>query len=265
MDNFLYEDVTYEIIGCAYDTFKSVGVGFNENMYHKVFHKNLIQKGLDADYKRKIGLDYSGERIANFEIDEVVENKIIVELKCIQSDFLPENYAQIITYLKITGLRLGLLINFGLTKAQPKRIIFDEKIEPDSEYWDNKFFADVAGKEVTDTIIFLLRKIHATLGASLHSKIYQSALRIELRKNGLDFLDSVAINLNIENIWLGSFEIDYWLIEKFLLIGILAGKNGPRGYDILRMRSYLKRLNLHHGLIAFWSTTNLQLIGIYEP
>lgn len=265
MANFLYKDITYDIIGCAYDTFKSVGIGFDENMYHKVFHKNLIQKGLDADYKRNINLDYSGERIANFEIDEIVEDKIIVELKCIQSDFLPDNYAQIMTYLKVTGKRLGLLINFGLTKAQPKRIIFDQQIEPDSEYWDDKFFADSLKKDIADATILSLRRIHAALGASLHSKIYKSAFRVELRKNSLEFADNVTIDIEIENISFAPFEIDYWLIENSLLIGILAGKNGPRGYDILRMRSYLKRLNLHHGLIAFWSTTNLQLFGIYEP
>jgi hypothetical protein len=49
-------------------------------------------------------LDYRSKRIADFEIDEIVEDKFVVELKEIQTDFLPDNYAQIITYLKLTNL-----------------------------------------------------------------------------------------------------------------------------------------------------------------
>jgi hypothetical protein len=49
------------------------------------------------------------------------------------------------------------------------------------------------------------------------------------------------------------------MIESAILLGVLAGKDKPKLYDLFRMRSYLKHLNLHHGLIAYWSTNNLQL------
>lgn len=263
-DNYLYKELSYDIIGCAYDAFKMVGIGFDEIRYHKIFHRYLVQKGLKADYKESVNLDYLGERIASFEIDEIVENKIIVELKCIQTDFIPENYAQIMTYLKVTRLRLGLLINFGLNKAKPKRIIFDQQSEPDLEHWDEGFFHRSSRKKLIDTIVLSMRNIHKSLGASFHSKIYQAAFRIELKQNELAYNDNVVIDTKIENIQFKPFKIDYWLIDNSLLIGILTGKKKPRGYDFLRMRSYLNKLNLHHGLIAFWSTKNLQLFGIYE-
>ena len=63
---------------------------------------------------------------------------------------------------------------------------------------------------------------------------------------------------------IGCAYIDYWLVEKSILVGILAGKGDVRVYDIFRMRSYLKKLNLHHGIIAYWSNKNLQILGIYE-
>lgn len=132
-NGFLYEELSYEVLGCAYEAFKSVGVGFDEIRYHKVFHRYLLQKGLSAQYKIPVYLGYLGEKIADFEIDEIVENKLVVELKAIQTNFLPEDFAQIMTYLKITELRLGLLINFGLHKAYPKRVIFDERREQDIE------------------------------------------------------------------------------------------------------------------------------------
>jgi len=60
-------------------------------------------------------------------------------------------------------------------------------------------------------------------------------------------------------------EIDFWLVEGRFLLGILAGKDKMRQYDVYRMRSYLKRLKLNHGLIAHWNVKNLQLYGVYQP
>ncbi|UCE07265.1 MAG: GxxExxY protein [bacterium] len=91
------KNLSYQVLGCAYDAFKTVGVGFDEIRYHKVFHKYLLQKGIHASCKVPVYLDYLNERIAEFEIDEIIENQLIVELKCIQTNFIPENYAQILT------------------------------------------------------------------------------------------------------------------------------------------------------------------------
>lgn len=263
-NNYLYKELSYDIIGCAYDAFKAVGIGFDEIMYHKIFHHYLVQKGLKADYKQIVDLNYLGEQISKFEIDEIVEKKIIIELKCIQTDFIPKNYAQIMTYLKVTKNRLGLLINFGLNKAKPKRIIFDQRSKPNVEQWDDDFFRCPSIKKVIDPIVTSLRNIDKSLGASFYSKIYQAALIIELEQNKLLYNNNVFIEIKVENIQFKPFKIDYWIIDNSLLIGILSGKEKPRMYDLLRMRSYLKKLNLHHGLIAFWSTKNLQLFGIYE-
>lgn len=261
----IYEDLSYQIIGCAFEAFKAVGVGFDEINYHKVFHHYLMQKGLQIKYKPPVYLDYLGKRIGDFEIDEIVEDKIIIELKCIQTGFIPDNLAQIITYLKISNLRLGLLINFGLHKAFTKRVIFDLIRERNFEYWDAQFNSTVSIKATLESVITILKNIDRILGPGFHSKIYKSALDIELNQQKIASDKNVRINLEIENIRFNPVTIDFWLIEKFLLVAILAGSKKPRVYDIFRMRSFLKRLDLHHGLIAFWSEKNLQLFGIYQP
>lgn len=259
------EKFTYKILGCAYEAFKTVGVGFDELRYHKIFHKILLQKGFNAQYKVPIHLDYRAEKIADFEIDEIIESKLIIELKCIQTDFIPENYAQILTYLKATRIRLGYLINFGLHKAIPDRIIFDEIRTTNIESWDVGFFNAFSQSSLLDSIIISIKDIDNMLGVAYHNKIYQAAFAIEMRNKQIKFDRNVQLDTKIQDIHFSPYEIDFWLIEKSLLIGILAGKYKPRTYDFLRMRTYLKYLNLHHGLIAFWSNQNLQLYGIYEP
>jgi len=68
----LYEDLTYEVLGCAFNAFKTVGVGFDEVRYHKVFHEYLVEKGLKAKYKDQYFIEYFGEKLMKFEIDEIV-------------------------------------------------------------------------------------------------------------------------------------------------------------------------------------------------
>lgn len=263
-DNLLHKRLSYEIIGCAFESFKKVGVGFDEIRYHKIFDRCLNKKGLNPEYKVPVKLFYRSKCIAEFEIDEIVEDKIIIELKCIQTDFIPENYAQIMTYLKASNKKLGILINFGLHKAITRRVIFNEKRKPDYEQWDNGYFNDPVIKNIINLLIESVRLIDKDLGVGYHKKIYQSAIAIELGFNSIDYDESVFIETIYENIEFAPFKIDYWLVQNAVLLGILAGNDKPRVYDIFRMRTYLKLLNLKHGLIVYWSNKNLQLYGIYE-
>ena len=240
------------------------GAGFDEIRYHKIFHEYLLQKGINANYKVPISIDYKGVIIAEFEIDEVVEDKLIVELKCIQSNFIPENYAQILTYLKLSKLEIGLLINFGLHKAFPKRIIYEDQRIPDIEKWDKDFFQNTSLKKNIDSTVDGLKNINKVLDVAHRYKTYQAALRYEFKHNQLNWDDNVVINKKIEGIQFTPYNIDYWLIENSFLLGILTGNKEPRFYDFFRMRNYLRILKLTHGIIAYWSSKNFQLYGIYE-
>ncbi len=74
--DLLYKELCYEVIGCAYEAFKKVGVGFDETRYHKVFDSCLIKRRLNSKYKVPAQLHYRREQIAELEIDEIVEDKI---------------------------------------------------------------------------------------------------------------------------------------------------------------------------------------------
>lgn len=263
-NDYLYKELNYAINGCAYDAFKEVGVGFDELTYHKFFHQHLLDKGLKARYKVPLQAFYRNEKIADFEADEIVEDCIVVEAKAIQTDFIPENYAQIFTYLKLTKLRLGLLLNFGLIKAKSKRIIFDEIRTASTEYWDEGFFLNFSRKPVFDEVLNSIHAVAEELGPGFHSFLYKAALKVELQQQGLHYDENVLVDIEAGRVQVKPMEIDFWLIEEKFLLAILAGKDKMRQYDIYRMRSYLKRLKLKHGLIAYWNVKNLQLYGVYQ-
>ncbi len=113
--------VTERIIGCAYTVANPLGVGFLEKVYENALAIELCKAELDVEQQHPIPVTYDGTLVGDYFADLVAERKIIVELKASKS--FEEIYtAQVLNYLKATGLKTGLLLNFGTPKVQVKRI-----------------------------------------------------------------------------------------------------------------------------------------------
>ncbi|RMF09057.1 MAG: GxxExxY protein [Candidatus Neomarinimicrobiota bacterium] len=124
-------EITQNIIGAAIEVHKNLGPGLLESVYEICLYKELVSKGFTV--KRQLGLPviYKGEKCdLGFRIDLLVENKVVIELKSV--DALNDiHIAQLLTYLKLSELNLGLLINFNVTKLVDgvKRVVnnFEEE------------------------------------------------------------------------------------------------------------------------------------------
>jgi GxxExxY protein len=117
----LHEELTKRIIGICFDVLNELGAGFLESVYKKALLIALRQEGLHADDEVKLTVSFRQESVGLFYADIVVENKILLEIKATKN-LVPEHQAQVINYLKATGLEVGLLINFGQPKLQFKRL-----------------------------------------------------------------------------------------------------------------------------------------------
>lgn len=107
-------DVTEKIIGCAIEVHRYFGAGLKESIYRPCFVYELTAAGLTIQQGRRVPLIYKGRTLgADLIVDVVVEDCVLVELKAIDA-VAPLHYAQVITYLKLTGLPIGLLINFNV-------------------------------------------------------------------------------------------------------------------------------------------------------
>ena len=116
-----YEELTHQIIGCAYQVHKKLGFGFLESIYRKAMVIELIRAGLKVEEEKSLKVYYDeGEELGVFFADLFVEDTVVVELKS-QKHIVKENEAQLVNYLK--GLRrdIGLLINFGPSSVEVKR------------------------------------------------------------------------------------------------------------------------------------------------
>jgi GxxExxY protein len=117
----LHEDLTQTIIGCAFDVINELGAGFLESVYHKALRLVLEEKGLSITTQHPISVVFRGQTIGDFYADLFVENTVVVEIKAVKA-IAPEHQAQVINYLKATGIEVGLLINFGNPKLEFKRL-----------------------------------------------------------------------------------------------------------------------------------------------
>lgn len=106
--------ITEKIIGIAMKVHSALGPGLLESAYHACFLWELNKQGFLVDSKVILPVVYDGERIdAGYRMDLLIEDMVVVELKAIDK-VLPIHEAQLITYLKLSGKKVGLLINFNV-------------------------------------------------------------------------------------------------------------------------------------------------------
>ena len=113
-------ELTYQINGAVFEVNRELGTGFLEKVYEKALLSELKTIGIEAESQVPINVNYKGESVGEYFADILVENKVILELKAVEK--LKEIHtAQILNYMKATGVQYGLLINFTHPKAVIKR------------------------------------------------------------------------------------------------------------------------------------------------
>ena len=119
---YLHEKLTSEIIKACYTIHNELGCGFLERVYQEALAIVLDEQKVSYEREKHLPISFHGRTLScNYIADFVVDGKVIVELKAVTNlDSVSE--AQLINYLKVSGLQVGLLINFGQTSLQIKRL-----------------------------------------------------------------------------------------------------------------------------------------------
>lgn len=107
-------ELTHRIIGAAIEVHKSLGPGLLESAYQICLARELALRQIEFEQEKPIPIHYKGVALdCGYRLDFVVENRVVVELKAVEKA-LPVHEAQLLTYLKLTGCKVGLLINFNI-------------------------------------------------------------------------------------------------------------------------------------------------------
>ena len=121
MSEYKHEEITGQIINAAHTVHNKLGYGFLEKVYHNSLVIELRKRGVLAEQEKYIEVKYDNQLVGEYFADIVVDNKVVVEVKSAEKHN-PVFEAQMLNYLKATGLEVGLIINFG-PSVQVKRMV----------------------------------------------------------------------------------------------------------------------------------------------
>lgn len=120
MDN----ELSHKVIACAFEVSNTLGAGFFEKVYEKALCVEFEKKGIKFKCQKSVIVKYKGSIVGEYVTDIVVERCLLLELKAVKT-LCGEHEAQLLNYLKATGLSCGLLLNFGKPKLGIKRMIWN--------------------------------------------------------------------------------------------------------------------------------------------
>lgn len=123
MAQIVYKELVYKIVGCAMEVHNILGFGFLEKVYENALMIELQNSQIPSVQQEPVKVHYKGNIIGDYTADIVIDGKIILELKSAKA-ICDEHVAQTLNYLKATGFKLGLIINFGEDKLEYKRLVY---------------------------------------------------------------------------------------------------------------------------------------------
>jgi GxxExxY protein len=109
----LLDRLAYDVIGAAIEVHRTLGPGFLETVYEHALAHELEDRGIGFERQVPVGVVYKGKRVGDGRLDFLVDGRLVVEIKAVES-LLPIHTAQVISYLRAINLQLGLLLNFNV-------------------------------------------------------------------------------------------------------------------------------------------------------
>ena len=119
----LHREITEKIIGAAFEVHRELGYGFLERVYQRALQVELLRAGVSAEIEKRVQVKYKGGVVGEYDADLIVDGCVAVELK-VTPQYDKRDEAQLLNELKATGIKVGLLINFGRAKVEYKRLVF---------------------------------------------------------------------------------------------------------------------------------------------
>jgi len=123
MTDIIYEELSFQVMSVVFEVHNVLGSGFLEKVYENALVKEFRIRNIQVETQKKISVSYKGEDVGMYYADILVDGKVIIELKSVEK-LTRLHEAQLLNYLKATGVKLGYLINMGGKSVEYKRLVF---------------------------------------------------------------------------------------------------------------------------------------------
>jgi len=258
MAELLYEDLTYQIKGAYFKVFRSLPHHYPELFYEKAMYYELEQRGLRCWYQKEYSIFYEEKMVGKHVLDAVVEDKIVLEYKVAEA-LLPLHKAQLISYLKVSGHKLGFLMNFGDREPQDERVIniIPETVSED-ELAETSIRQDVLYPDLSLKMIRALQRVFQTLGTGYVYRVYSNAFYYELQRQDVAFVPEKKIEVCYEDRSIGQLTFHHFVVEEKLAV-FTTTINEMSDMDAEMLKQWMKHKGIRLGIVANFQGMRLGL------
>lgn len=263
----IYPELVYRIQGIALDIYHKVPGQWKEETMESILCDGIKNINLSVERQKEFEVLFKENRVGLFFCDLIIDNKIIIEIKVVP-EIYPLHKAQIISYLKVADLPLGLLINFGgskfYTKAFPNNV--SNKNVLNINFDINKTNLSIDDKNIIMPYLLIGKDILENLGHGFFHQVYRRAFWDELVQIKKDFELIKNLELNYKGKLYDTKEVRFFKIHSAmasssngsgnLLISVVAVV-GIDNLLISRFSKFIKHFNCRHGLIINFNNTKL--------
>lgn len=260
-----HQQLTYQLRGLIFQVRNELQIGWSEEIYHQALMELMHVNGIPFQSKPRRSLVHCGTDIHLFEPDLIVWDTIILELKALpyQTQFLGEQYAQLIHYLKFFGKDLGLLVNFAPQNIQIKRVLWDEpELDALEDYAHIRDHLSQKDRECLGQLRRHILTIARQYGLGYPETVYRQLVAVEIAQSQLSCETDVEIPASLNNSVLAYHKTQLLLAADNYLIHIRSLLDQPTQYGFSRMKTYLNSLGLQFGLIVNFGKKQLQIYGV---
>lgn len=242
----LGSELTRRIIAAGIAVHREFGPGLDETDCERALHLELLTMGIEHEYQVPLPLTYKGAKLeCGYRMDVVVGGCLLLELKAVEK-LHPLHEAQLITYLKLANLKLGLLMNFGSLVLRDGIVRRASSLSKDCSS-RVPISASQATDDLSYEIIDAALEVQHLLGSGLLRSAYEAALAHEIRLRGFKVEQKLPINLLYrEKLIPSSKELPMIVEDRFMVGCVCAKKIEP--IHLARQRSFLKAARVEEGL-----------------
>ena len=253
----IYPELSYSIIGAAMDVHNKLRPGWDEWDYHRAMIDALQKRGhLVLSHDRK-NLKHRAVAVDRLELDLLVDDLVILELKHIKSNFHPEHYTQIINYLKRWEKKLGILINFGLEQLRYQRVPFTstQGAIACTGRWNE------LQSEYSKLLASAMDAILCEHGLGYGIDLYKKLLWAELMHNGIEAAKP-SLSPRLDGLCLGERTVDAILVGSELMVMVSASSTGTSATDLSYLKTYMGQADVSEGVLVNVGNSEIQLRGV---
>jgi GxxExxY protein len=253
-----YNENIYAFVGAAFAAHREVGSGLKEEFYHLALVDELVQRGVEHVSKPTYFLYHRDRLVDQFEPDLVLPGLLIPELKVIRGTFCTAHYVQLKSYLKIAGIRQGMLLDFGKEKVVLKSYLYSD---PAGTLFDvNGFVSQSPTENQGDTVAQLsscLRRIVDIHGFGYSDATYLKLLVADFSEEGLRFTLAPQVEVASTRRKLGLASLRTFILLETLPIMVLSQRERIHESDRAIARTGMRLCQAEYGLILHFTKDSL--------